>query len=399
MYTKDQLTEIAAHHGLLLPDPDETGFVDLVRALGSLGGVADLVLGANAWGLADQIGAHGHIVFVLVDALGVFSVAGLPEGSFLRSHLVRRIRSVFPSTTACAMVSLATGEWPAQHGTSGWWEYLSEYGLSVTTLPFVERFTGLPLSDYGVSPSNLWPCPSLLERTERDVLMVKAQRVEESVFSRYVRGRHRSAGYESVSHAIDLVIEHIRGASVPTYTTVYFSAFDHACHVYGVNSEESRSLLLGIDAELSRLAESLDGSARIVVTGDHGQVDVPASGRLAIVDGDPLLDLLLAPPAGCSRVSEYHVRPGMEGEFVAAFEERFGDSMMLFSREEAECLRFFGPPPLSDLARGRFGDFVSVAKTLVSLRYYPPNENPSEGNIGHHSGMTADEMLIPVIVA
>lgn len=63
-----------------------------------------------------------HIIVVLCDGMGNSILEQhLPESSFLRRHnQCNRLRAVFPSTTPAALTSLATAQWPGQHGMPGW---------------------------------------------------------------------------------------------------------------------------------------------------------------------------------------------------------------------------------------------------------------------------------------
>src|SRR4051794_22458794 len=51
----------------------------------------------------ESIKGAEHLVFILVDALGMHLIDRLPESHLLRKHLNQPITSVFPSTTAAAI--------------------------------------------------------------------------------------------------------------------------------------------------------------------------------------------------------------------------------------------------------------------------------------------------------
>jgi hypothetical protein len=89
--------------------------------------------------VADAIGPADHLVFVLVDGLGMNLIETLPADSFLRTHVVMELQSVHPSGTPAALTSFATGCWPAEHGVIGWFTYLADAGVTATILPFIER--------------------------------------------------------------------------------------------------------------------------------------------------------------------------------------------------------------------------------------------------------------------
>src|SRR5437762_12145605 len=113
------LEDLFAQGRLVRPGDDQTNLVHVVRAIGHLAG-ADLKLGSCAKELAEQIGPAEHIIFVLLDGLGMNIVRRLPRESFLSRTLKREIHATCPSTTACALTSVATAEYPAIHGVTGW---------------------------------------------------------------------------------------------------------------------------------------------------------------------------------------------------------------------------------------------------------------------------------------
>src|SRR5690349_21268890 len=94
---------------LIRTDWKRPSLVDLVRALATLTGVPDIPQTTNVRTIATAIAPADHLIFVLVDGMGLNLVQRLPENSLIRSHLKMDLISVFPSTTAAALTSIATG--------------------------------------------------------------------------------------------------------------------------------------------------------------------------------------------------------------------------------------------------------------------------------------------------
>jgi predicted AlkP superfamily pyrophosphatase or phosphodiesterase len=63
-----------------------------------------------------------HILLILCDGMGnAILEQHLPPTAFLRHrNQSDRLRAVFPSTTPAALTTLATAQWPGQHGMPGW---------------------------------------------------------------------------------------------------------------------------------------------------------------------------------------------------------------------------------------------------------------------------------------
>jgi hypothetical protein len=86
-----------------------------------------------------------NIVFIVIDALGYNYLMEHGDDTFLKKHTIRKMTSVFPSSTASAYISLITGVAPQQHGLTGWFMYLRETGIITSILPFITKAGGIPL--------------------------------------------------------------------------------------------------------------------------------------------------------------------------------------------------------------------------------------------------------------
>ncbi len=396
----DRLLRWFADGTLLRPDPATPNSVDLALALAALSG-APVPRTEGAEQIARRIGDAEHLVFVLVDGLGLEAVESLPEASFLRRHLAMPLRSVFPSATASALTSLATGLWPNRHGVPGWWTYLPDHDLTVTALPFVERWSGDPLGARGVASSSLFRAATLLPCYRREAASFLPAPIADSAYSRYVRGTTPSVPCETLAGGIDAVIERVRAATRPTYSYLYLSSVDALSHAHGPRSDEVREHLLGVvDPQLARLADGIAGRARLALSADHGLIEVPPAGKHLLLRDDPLVALLRAPPSGEPRAPLLHARPGEADRVRAMFEERFGHAFALLTTDEAAALELFGPGPFTDSARARVGDFVAVAGAPDVLLYRPGDEaTGTEKLVGYHGGLLPPEVQIPLVVA
>lgn len=389
-----------ADGALLRPDPSRPNTVDLALALGALS-KAPVPRTDGADLIARRIGDSDHLVFVLVDGLGLAVLEGLPEQSFLRRHVALELRSVFPSATASALTSLATGLWPNRHGVPGWWTYLPERDLTVTTLPFIERWSGEPLDRHGVSAATLFPAATILPSFRRDATSYMPAPIADSTYSRWVRGTTRTHGYETLASAVDEVVARVKGAGHPTYTYVYLSTVDALSHTYGPGAPEVREFLVGLDRELERLADGIRGLARFALSADHGLIAVPPEGKHVVRPTDALAKALRCPPSGEPRAPLLHAAPGQRDRVRALFDERLGERFALLTVDEAVELELFGPGELSTTARARIGDFVAIARDRDVVLYRADEAKPTgtELLVGYHGGLLPDEVRIPLIVA
>ena len=382
------------------PSDAAPSFVDLVCAVQRAAGASTRST-RHSGTLASHLFDRPHLVLVLVDGMGMSALRD-PAVADLRERVCLEIDSVFPATTACAMTTVATGQWPGRHGVPGWWAYLAEHDLPVTVLPFVERRTGRRLRRHGVQVPDIWPQPSRFAEVTRGMEMHMPWKYLLSTFNRYLSGRCRTRGYRSLRHAQRRILRRIRAAhgrrTDSTVTFWYIPDYDSACHTYGVAGTEARATLAQIRDLLMEMAAAAPDDVRVAVTADHGLIDVDDGDRVSLFDGDPLLDCLLSMPSGEGRTPHFHVRPGRDRELVERVTERGGGRIAVLSQGEAEELRLFGPEPLSEFARRRFGDYVGIGLAPCLLAHYASSDSTSLRHVGVHGGMSPDEVRVPLVV-
>jgi len=349
--------------------------------------------------LIELIGPAEHLIFILLDGLGMNVVEKLAGDSFLRTHFKRKLAATCPSTTACALTTVATAEHPNQHGVTGWFTHVPELGLTATVLPFTERFSNEGLTRRGLKPADMLPLPPIIPRMDRKALTIVPHAIVNTPYNEWSRGGSEGKGYRTIPNAVDEIIQFVGHAQKPTYVHLYLPEVDTICHRMGSESPEVIPEVMKIDEQLKRLSAALDGRARIVVTADHGLIDVPEGKQTLLTKGDPLIELLEVPISGDARMPVFHVREGKRLEFLEQAEERFGDRIAFVATEAAEAMELFGPGRISEKVRGRFGDYVGFPFERATLAYHPP-EKP----LGHlfkavHAGLSPQEMWVPICIA
>ena len=391
--------------GLLVrPSDTRPNLVHLVRAVYALGGAQDLDHAPATQQLLDVIRTGRgpeleHVVFVLLDGLGMNLMRRLPPDTFLARHLRAELSATCPSTTACALTTVATANYPNRHGVSGWFTHLPELGLTAITLPFLERFSHQPLTERGINVSDVFPLPAVHPRLSHAPLALTPSYIANTTYNVYSRGGTPGLGYTSLSDAVDKCVTHVTSADGPTYTHLYLHDVDTLCHHKGTDHPDIIPLVLRIDQLLARLAELLGARATIVVSADHGLINVPATEQTLLLSDDPLLAALACPPSGDARMPVFHVREGRDAEFVAQFRDRFADRIVLLPTDAAERMQLFGPAPMSPVARRRFGDFIGIPYKPATLAFHPPGKPLGNVYLAVHAGLSPEEMWVPMCVA
>jgi hypothetical protein len=303
----------------------------------------------------------------------------------------------FPSTTAVSLSSLGTGRTPGEHGIVGYTMAVPGLERSMNVLRWALH--GSPTQDLveALPPEEFFAPETAFERAvEAGVQVTKVgpiQLAHTGLTRAVLRGGH----YRPAFSLGDLATEAVRalGESARSFVYAYTPDLDATGHARGVAAEAWRLELAHIDRLAADIASALPADAALVVTGDHGMVDVPAGGRYDLADHPDLrhgVRLLGGEP----RARHVYTQPGAESEVLAAWQERLGDQMWILTREQAMAAGWFGPQ-LPDAFRDRIGDLVAAAHGPVGVteRQVFPLETQL---IGHHGSLTAEEQLVPFVV-
>ncbi len=396
----DSLLESFDAGTLLRPRHEGPSIVDLGRAVARLSGVSTVQETPSSRDIERRIGDPDHLVFVLLDGVGMNVMEGMPRDAFLPEHLDRELITVYPSTTAVALTSLATGQWPTTHAVTGWWTHLDQAGGPAVILRYVTRADNRDLAELGIQPESAFPVPSVLSQFKRDTQVLVPANLAESTYSRYFSSGRQIVGYSSVQDAVTIVTERVSAATESTFTYLYVHSVDSLAHVHGMNRPEVREALMEVDVGLARLRSALGDTTRIVMSADHGLLDAPVSARHTLRPSRDLAPLLRFPPSGDARVMYLHVWDWARERVRRYFERKFGDRFHLITVDEADELRLFGPEQLSLETRNRMGDLVAISAGTDMLEYLPDRGPGQRSTLNcHHSGLTPEEMRVPLAIA
>lgn len=345
---------------------------------------------ASASGEPNPLGlpAARRIVVVLVDGLGA---AALRERSGHARALMGALRddvlAPFPTTTAAGIGTLCTGAAPGAHGLTGYRVLDAAHDRVVNQL---NGWDGL------MAPETWQPLPTVFERcSERGVT---AYAIGRSQFHRsgFTRALLRGARYVDAESIEDRfrAARRILAAGGDSLSYLYVAELDKTAHAKGWRSAEWTDALERVDGELRSLERELRPGDGVLVTADHGILDVPA-GSHVLYDEVPELVAAVRHRFGEPRCLQLALDPAADrgpDELAAAWREHEGGRAWVTTREEAIAAGLFGPD-VSDAARSRIGDVLVAAREPVA--YY---EAGAEGRsmIGQHGSLTDEEREVPL---
>ena len=377
---------------LTLPRYHDRSLSDLVPALlGSL----------------DVQGEHDHLhvgpargaCVLVIDGLGeeqLAAHAGLAP--FLSAARGEPLTAGFPATTAASLSSIGTGLPPGEHGLVGYPMSVPGHDRAMNVLRWELYGHGPHVDLRGeLVPERLQPVPTALERAAAAGIGVTLVGPREHQQSGMTRAALRGGRYRAAFGLGDLVAgaaEALR-ATPRALVYAYHADLDLIGHVRGTDSDAWRVQLRTVDSAAAALAERLGPDDVLVITGDHGMVDVPDDeARLDVDEIDGLAEGVTV-LAGEPRMRHVHTAPDAADDVLAAWRQALGERFWVAARDEAIDGGWFGPH-VPDRVRARIGDVVVASRgpEVLVQRSVDPLQ---AALLGHHGSATSVEQLVPFI--
>lgn len=359
----------------------------LPSVLSSLG-----VSGGNPLGLTPCTST----VVLLVDGLGWNLLQShLDDAPFLAGLAGGSLTAGFPTTTSASIASLGTGLPSGQHGLTGYTSRVAELTEPINWLRWQGAYSGTDALKT-VPPELAQPTPTAFERAAAAGVAVSVVASAGFRDSGLTRAVLRGGRYVPVHTAADTATRVAEAArqSGPNLSYCYNSELDLIGHGHGCGSDAWRVQLSLIDRAVELLAARLPEHTRLLVTADHGMVDVPGAAKIDY-DQEPVLSDRVALIAGEARVRYLHVAAEHLESVRQNWIDRLGPGYAVWRRDEAIEAGWFGPV-VTPAARERIGDLIVLALADGAVVRSRAEQRLSRMT-GQHGGLTDDELMVPLL--
>ncbi|MDF9876052.1 alkaline phosphatase family protein [Cellulosimicrobium cellulans] len=379
--------------GFLAPDLGLGGLATVLPAAAGALGVRFTTatgIGSEAARSALDLPRAERVCVVLVDGLGHVNLAERAgHAPFLRSllHDARALTSTFPSTTAAAIGAFGTGTAPGRTGMLGY----TQRNPATGGLANMVSWEGAP------APAELQRETPVLERLAAADVSVTSTGPARFAGSGMTVAALRGGSYAAAEGLGARVDAAVRALSRPGLVYLYWGEVDKAGHHHGSTSWQWGDELEALDRELARLARSVPRGTLVLVTADHGMVDVDPALRRDVAT-DPVLARGVALVGGEPRAVHVYTEPGETTAVAARWRDVLGDDALVLVREEVLARGLLGPDPRPE-AVAAAGDVIVALRgraTVVDSRTQTP---ASLALVGVHGSLTEREMRVPLLVA
>ncbi len=377
---------------LMLPSapPSDARLTDVLPSCYASLGVEDL---PNRLGLPEA----SAVVLVLVDGLGLLNLSdSLGHAPFLRSRMgsVKRMTTVFPSTTAVALASLVTGELPGTHGILG-------YRIrNPRTGNIINQLSGLT----DVADLDSWlGVPTLHEHARssgKRSTVVGLPRFEKSPLTRVVHAGARYVGANGLAERVERVCDEL--ADGIDFVLLYIPELDQVAHAQGVTSMAWLAALEEVDGALRTLVAAVPGGVRVYLTADHGVLDVPAARHIDVAPaawnlaGTPVVG---GEPRALQIFSDEGQPREARAEIALADGDReawmalLADDAWVVVPEDLVAAGLWGA--MTEDVRLRAGELIVVPRDDDALYDARTPGADSRKMVGQHGGLSERELIVP----
>jgi len=323
-----------------------------------------------------------QIVLLVLDGLGSEQLAARRGiAPVLAGAVGSPITSVAPSTTACALTTLVTGRAPAEHGVVGY--RLAVDGEVMNILQWSLRGKDVRMS---VPAPVFQPYPSFPGAVGR-VPVVTRYDYGPTGFTAAHLGRVALHRWHTPAGLVTGVRRLV--ASGAPFVYAYYEGIDKVAHAEGLGDHYDDELR-AVDRLVGDVLEALRPGAVLVVTADHGQVDV--GGSVEVFGEEIMRDVTLI--SGEGRFRWLHVRPGAQGDIVAAATGLYGHVAWVRTQEAVIDEGWLGGVPRAEV-RSRLGDVALVP--FAPTAFLDPADTGELRLKARHGSLTPAEMLVPLV--
>lgn len=360
----------------VIPDYASRNVRGIIPALLGPGGWSD---GVPAW-MPDVVADADAVVLLILDGLGWEQFEQhrhlMPALSAMQGGA---IQTVAPTTTATALTSIATGLTPGEHGLIGYRIVLG--GEVVNVLRWSNAAQAVRRSH---PPRDVQPFTPFMGRNPP---VVSPAELEDSGFSEaHLRGAVR-AGWRSPSSIAVEARSQIEAGE--TFVYCYYGGIDKIAHARGFGPYYEAELRYA-DTLVADMLASIPAGTALLVTADHGQVDV--GGRIVHPSAEMLRGVTLQ--SGEGRFRWLHTSDRAIADVAAAARDEVGHLAWVVTREQTLDERWFGPtvsPPI----QSRLGDVALVARAPVS--FYDSGDSGPFELVCRHGSLTSAEIFVPLL--
>lgn len=318
-----------------------------------------------------------NVVLVLFDGLG-YNILKKNEKHcpFLNKYLIKSISSCFPSTTMSSRTTIESGLCPIEHGWLCWDMYFKKFDKVITLARNYVKRTKEKITNYNIAKTLL----------KYESVINKISKKENQLGSKVTYYPDKGPSIKKARKSIKDITKN----GLKNYIYFYCNEPDHTFHKYGCDSKKAIKVLKKLDKNFKKLCKSLDDSL-IIALADHGHLNIEYltltnyPDIIKMLDGDVSIDV---------RACSFRVKKKYIKTFPYELKKFLKDDFIIMSAKEVVDKKLYGFGKENKLFKDGLGDFFAISVSNKAIRY----DDTCHMHKSAHSGVTEDEMLVPLII-
>jgi len=322
---------------------------------------------------------------MIIDGMSLDNIMlHLPKESFIASHIIAPIYTVFPPTTTAATTTFHTALSPLETGWIGWSSYYKEYDRIIVNFLNTDCYTDEKLN----SP---FPADSLLRyKTIYSYITEHNPDVEyHRVFPPFDPN-----GVKTFTEMCSRIADISKQSTNRKIISAYWPEPDHTMHYFGVSSDEAHQKLLNIETCLQKMYDEIE-DAFIIISADHGLIDIE---EIYINDYPELCQMLKRPLSLEARYTTFFIKDEFLDIFPVKFNQIFSSDFKLYTHDEFISSGLLGNGSAHPKVADFIGDYVAISLGR-KLIYHEVGQSKHKHFKAEHSGISSTEMVVPLIIA
>ena len=361
--------------------------------------------------------SYDKVVLFVIDGLGENFLQKFKEkNEFLK--IINKIGSdffltcQFPSTTASNVTTIHTGLNVAQHGVYEWfyWEPLVDDIIAPILFSYVRDNDRETLQN-NVNPNDIYPTTTVYQELNYHGVksfVFQNKRLINTNYSKTLLKGADMKGYGTLSNGLKILAECINEENKKAYYLFYYSDIDKTLHEYGPESKKSvkevKKLFRAMEKFQTRVNKP-DENILFILTSDHGQITLDHDKNVYLNQEFPEIekyikksrDENLLVPAGSPRDMFLYIKDEMLDDALNLLKGKLHKKAIVCKTSYLIKNRYFGRKNISQALQNRLGNLAILPLENWTVWWY------EEGifhvkNLGHHGGLSNDEMEIPLLI-
>ena len=331
-------------------------------------------------------------IVVLVDGLGYWNIL-MRKGHapYLRSLLneplnQRPILTCVPSTTVAAMATFGTGTCPGLTCMTGYTQKNPKTGK----LSQLIQFNDAP------DPQELQQQPTIFESLVSKGVRSDSVSLPKFEHSPLTKAAFRGANYITGGTPRARIMKAAETTKTPGLTYLYLRDTDKVGHNYGWNSEQWVAAFEQVDAQLRLLQRNCAPGTVIVITADHGMIEVDPNLTVDIAKNENLMRSVSLVGGEPRSVMLYADSEANTEDIISRWKEVLGNNALIRSKKQAIQDGVFGE--VNANAEAVIGDVLVQACNSCTIVDSRIQSEKAMSLPSVHGSITHMEMDIPCLI-